>query len=79
MAFYNSSADSQTDTRAWIFVPAMEPLKDSENGVEILRLDADPVVLHREEPRGRLFSRREVDVRRLLATEFDGVSDEVLE
>ena len=50
MALHNPPADRQADARAGIFVPRVQALKDLENALRVLRVDADAVVSYREPP-----------------------------
>ena len=43
-------ADRQADAGARVLVAAVQPLEDDEDPLDVLRLDADAVVAHREEP-----------------------------
>ena len=72
-------ADGQADARAGILGPGVQPLEDDEDALEVFGLHADAVVLHREYPMALVTAHADVDSRRLLAAEFDGVADEVLE
>jgi len=57
----------------------VQPLKDHEDTVDVLRGNADPIVAHGEAPHRTLALGREVHPRRLVAVELDGVPDEILE
>ena len=43
-------ADRQADAGARVLVPAVQALEDDEDALEVLRVDADAVVAHREDP-----------------------------
>src|SRR5262249_59660726 len=80
MPLDNPPADSQPDPRAFILVPAMKLLKNSEDRVVILLLDPDPVILHRKDPFGSLLLDRDVHLRRhLRPAELDGIADQILQ
>ena len=61
--------DGQADTGAGIFISAVEPLKDNEDALLVLRRDADAVILHRQEPVVFPDLGRDVNPGRLLAAE----------
>ena len=48
MPLNNFLADGQANPGAGELVPFVQPLKHSEYLVEVLRIDSQPVVLHRE-------------------------------
>src|SRR5688572_19133643 len=51
------AAEGQSDARALVFLTRVQPLEHLEDPLEVLRLDPDTVVGHRELPR-RSFARR---------------------
>ena len=59
-------------------VPGVQPLENDENAIEVFGLNANAVVLDRKTPFAGLVPGPDVDSRRLLAAEFDGVADEIL-
>src|SRR6185295_4331385 len=72
-------ADRQPDAVALILAPGVEALKDPEDALEVLRLDPDAVVLHREAPRLAFPHGGDVDLRGLGPAELDRIGDQVLE
>src|SRR5829696_6500129 len=72
-------ADRQPDASAGVLVAPVEPLKQDEDALLILRSDPDPIIAYREEPGTVLAGRRDVDTRRLVAPELERVADQVLE
>jgi hypothetical protein len=78
-AFDHFSAERQADATAGVLV-ATEAAENNENFFRKLRVDADPIVLDREHPfPGGVPRGGDVNLRRLVATVFDGVTDEILE
>src|SRR6266496_415664 len=73
-------ADGEADAGAGVLGASVQPLEDDEDPVQILRVDADPVVAHLEAPLLAMGDGGDVDRRRLAGpAELDGVSNEVLE
>jgi len=56
----------------------VQALKDDEEAVKVLRINADAIIRDGEDPFVTLSLAREVNARRLLAVELDGIADEVL-
>src|SRR4051812_20576855 len=48
MALGDSSTHRKTDAGAFVFLAAVQSLEDGEDAVEVLFLEADPVVFHRK-------------------------------
>src|ERR1043165_9905826 len=72
-------ADGEPDAGARILAHGVQPLEEHEDALEVLRLDADAVVGHRDAPLARLLRRRDVDARHGAATELERVAHQVLE
>src|SRR5688572_8611492 len=77
------AADGQPDARSLIVAPGVQALEHLEDLLGVLRLEADPVVLH-DDPQRAVPGHRAVhaDVdhgRPVRHTEFQSVADEVLE
>jgi len=77
MPLRDALAHGQTDARARIVRCDVQPLKNGKDAIEIFRIDADAVILHRKDPLGRLLACGDVNARRLGAVKFDGVADQV--
>src|SRR3990172_2597332 len=80
MALDDLLADGEADAGARVLGARVQPPEDDEDPFPVLRVDADPVVAHREEP--LLLARQAGDVDRgslVGPAELDGVSDEILE
>src|SRR4030095_3690564 len=69
----------QPDASSGIFPARVQTLEDSENALEILRVDADAIVTHRKLPLSSAMFHIDVDLRRTFAAVFDGIADEILE
>ena len=78
MLLKNPLTDSQTDARSFILSPTMEALKDQKDTVEILGIDANPIVGNGKNPFPILEAGGDMDFGDTVAPVFDGVSDEVL-
>ena len=72
-------ANGKPDAGAGIFAAGMQALKDKEDALEVLRLDADAIIVYTEMPGVRQVFHCYVDLRRAFAAELDGVADQVLE
>src|SRR5579885_1105752 len=70
-------ADGQTDAGSRN-VPPVQALEYAKDLLVKLRFDANPVVANRQAPRAVHNGGRDVHARRLLASIFEGVSDQVL-
>src|SRR5437870_520620 len=80
MPFDDLFANGQADASAWIVGAGMEPLEQGEDPLLILRLDADAVIAHAEEPLATLTHSRDMHSRRLIGpVELDAIGDQVLE
>src|SRR5436309_3357603 len=75
----DSLADGQADTRARVFVGAVQTREHAEDALGLRRVDADPVVPNAEAPAVGHLGRPDADARRLVAGELDRVRDQVLE
>src|SRR5512132_1609815 len=78
MALHNFLADGQTDAGSGIFVPRVEPLKNDEDPIGILWIDPDAMITHGKYPFACRALRGDMNARRLFATEFDGVAQQIL-
>src|SRR5271168_832913 len=72
-------AQGQADPRPGILFAGVQALKNLKYLFGIFRVDADAVVFHGKRPDASGFLRRNVDLRRLCAPEFQRVADQVLE
>ena len=59
-------------------MPIVQALKDQEDALEVLRLNADAVVLDREPPHTPLMLCGHVDSNRAVAPELNRIADQVL-
>jgi len=78
MTLDNLFRDGQADTRSWVFLLMMEPLKDLKNLCQVLGSNANAVVLHGKAGLTLVFLGRDVDARRRLAVELERVVDKVI-
>src|SRR5580698_8488141 len=70
---------SQPDARAFVFIPAMQTLKNNEDTIEELGFDADAVVANHKFPVTGFSIRLNIDFRCAIGmSELDGVGNEVL-
>src|SRR3954471_20968246 len=90
MPFDNFFANGKADTCAGVLVAGVQPLENHEDAVVKLRIDTDSVVRHPKMPewsscftsgfRGFFQLGANMDARRLiLAAEFDGIVDQILQ
>src|ERR1035437_1695493 len=79
MALDNLLADGQPDAGAGIGLARVQALEDLENAFKILRINADAIVPHPEDPAFRLGPGADVDFGRAFAAELEGVGDQILE
>src|SRR5271165_3281891 len=80
IVFDDLAAHRKSDTCPRVRSPVMQPLEDHEDAVRVLRLYPDSVVSNREQPVAAVLTcHRDLDDRRSVAAEFDGVADQVLE
>ena len=79
MALDDLLADGKADAGARVLAHGMQPLKQHEDALEVLRLDADAVVGHRDAPFARLLGGAHVDARQRRPAELERVADQVLE
>lgn len=79
MAFENTAAEGETNTRAGILFAAMEPLEDPEDAVVVQGVDPDTVVPYAEEPFGGGVLDGNMHPGRLGTAELDRVVQEALE
>src|SRR6185312_5031031 len=63
MPLHDLLTDRQPDPRPRIIALIMQPLKDNKDLIEKLRIDPDPIVLHRKQPELSLFLRVNPDRR----------------
>jgi hypothetical protein len=57
----------------------VQPLKDLKDATGMLRVNADAVILDREDPRASVLLSRDVDARGLIPAKLEGIADQVLE
>ncbi len=79
MAFHDFSANGQPDARARVLFARVEPLEHLKDALEVLRLDADSVVLNGKSPLTSIGSGGNADFRPAFIAIFDGVSNQILE
>ena len=79
MPLYNFFANGKPDAGAGVFAAGVQALKDKEDALEVLRLNADAVIAHAEMPGIRKVFNFYVDLWWILAAELDGVADQILE
>src|SRR5262249_8407951 len=73
-------ADGEADTGAGVLVAGMQPLEDLEHALLELRIEADPVVVDRDDRLGLRRKTFHADLRRgPLPAELHRVADEVLQ
>src|ERR1051325_7300685 len=78
MALDNLLGERETDARAPKLLLSVELLKNHEDAIVVLRLDANAVVSDAENPAAVLLRRRDVDARWLRGPELDGIGHQVL-
>ena len=71
--------DGQADAGARVLGAGVEALEDLEDALGVLRLNANAVVLDGKQPLTLAVPGGDMDARRVLAPELDGIGDEVLE
>src|SRR3954463_7981588 len=74
----NLFADGQTHASSRILLACVQPLEDHENSVEELGINSNTIVLHKKLPLSALFRGSNMDFRRILTVELDGIGDQVL-
>jgi hypothetical protein len=79
MLFDDAPADCQPEACPLVFVAPMQALKDLENALAVLGLDADAVVANRYEVVVAIAAGRDVDARGGVAAELYGVRQKVLQ
>jgi hypothetical protein len=80
VAFYNFLTNGQANASSWIIGAAVQSLEQREDTLQVLRLDADAIVVHGEGPRALLPCGRDMHVRGLMRPlELNAMSDQVLE
>jgi hypothetical protein len=79
MAFYDFSANRQSDSGARVLFARVEPLEHLKDALEVLRLDADSVVLNGKSPLTPVGSGGNGDFRPAFIAIFDGVPNQILE
>jgi len=72
MAFDDTPADGQSDSRSSVAVPLVEVLKNLEDPLSDLRVDADAVVPHRGISAVPACLGRDLDAKRFLAPKKAG-------
>lgn len=79
MPLHDSPANGQTDAGARVAFSRVQPLEHLKNASEVLRLDADPIVLHGEDPMISVKSSGNVNFRAVCIAVFDRVANQVLQ
>jgi len=79
VSFCDFSANGQSDARARVILARVEPLEHLKDAFEVLRLDADPIVLNRKNPFISVGPCVNADFGPALIAVFDGVPDQILE
>src|SRR5208282_1179413 len=72
-------ADGQTDSVARIFGPGVQTLEDDKNMFCVLRVNADAVIAHAEQPLRARLLRAHGNFRRIFPVELDRIPDQILE
>jgi hypothetical protein len=76
VALHNALAECKTNSAARIFLLSMQPLKNDEKAVEVLRIDPDAVVLDRDYPLTTCPVRSDMYARRFISfSKFDPIPD----
>jgi hypothetical protein len=75
----NALAKSQPNPGARILFASVKPLEHLEYSVVILGIDANAIVTNGNNPLPALVSRRNVHLRRLHSSKFDGIPNQILE
>src|SRR5258706_386436 len=78
MSFDDLLSNGQPYSSAGILIGTMKAFEDAEYPGAVLGIDADTVIPHREHPERAFLDSRDVDGRRFLPMELDGVPDQVL-
>ena len=78
MPLDNLLANSQADAGSRIVLAGVQPLEDLEDPLIILRVNANAVVAHREDPAPLRSLGADMNLRGLLAMELKGVANQVL-
>src|SRR5437660_11390764 len=79
VALHDLLADREADPGPGIIVLAVQPLEDDEDAVEVLRIDADAVVAHAEQPLAVAALGANLDLRTGRSAELERVGDQVQE
>ncbi len=79
MPIYDLLTNGKSDAGAGIFAAGVQALKNKEDALEVLRFDADTIITHTEMPGTWHFFNCYVDLWWILAAEFDGIADQILE
>ncbi len=79
VALHDSFADREPHAGSRIVLPGMESLKDGEDSIGELGIESDTVVPDGEGPKPVIPIGGDMDLRRYLPTELDGVGDQILE
>src|SRR5256885_6163573 len=79
VTLHNLLADGEPQARARVLVLPMQALEDDEDPLEVLWVDADPVVPHAEQPLPVASLCREPDLERSGPAELERVGDQVQE
>lgn len=76
--FDRLAADGQADSRSFVLVACVEPLKRLKDLLRILRRNADPVVFDAKNPMLPFVFRCQTNLRRPAAGELQCVADQIL-
>ncbi len=79
VAFYYPLANCKTYACSRVFICSMLALEYLEKMTHELRGYAYSIIFHRENPIVFFSPGRDTDTRRLLSSEFDGITDKILE
>ena len=72
-------ADCESDAGAGKFLAFMQPLEHDKNSVEVLRIDSQAVIAHRESPFApAIFGGGNVNARHAGVLILDGIADQIL-
>ena len=75
MPFDDLLANRQSDTGTLVFPAGVQTLEDLEDALEILRLDADAIILHGKLPELSCSGHSNMDLRGTLRPEFKRISN----
>ena len=78
MALNDAFADGQADAGSRMFAAVVQTLEDDEDLLLVLRIDTNAVVRDAEVPECLIFFGADMDRRRRICPEPDGIADQIL-